>query len=87
MKYLRVDSTNQRADQPVVLYSELDDSRLELRKVEIFHNGDAGWASSEKAIGATKLASMPELHAVARRFDPVEISREEFELVWNRWAR
>lgn len=87
MKYLRVDRASRRTSDAVLHYSELDESRSEIRRVEIFHNGLAGWASPERTYGETRLASMPEPHTVARRFEPVEISREEFESVWQRWAR
>ena len=80
MKYVRVDAIKQHADEPVLHYSELDDSRAEIRKVEIFPNGLAGWATPESANGRTKLATALEVAAV-------EITREEFEWVWNRWVR
>ena len=86
MKYVRVDSTHQQVDQPVMLYSELDESRFEVRKVEIFPNGHADWASAERPNGHTRRETMPELRDVAKRFEPVEISREEFEWVWKRWV-
>jgi hypothetical protein len=80
MKYVRVDAIKQHADEPVLRYAELDDSCAEIRKVEIFPNGLAGWATPERANGRTKLATVHEVPAV-------EITREEFEWVWNRWVR
>lgn len=76
MKYIRVDSAHEQVGQPVFFYSELDEHRVETRKVEIFPNGNSRTTRGSEA--------PPELH---QRFVPVEISREEFELVWNRWAR
>src|SRR5829696_4147222 len=89
MKYVRVDSMNRQPDEPVMLYSELDERRFEIRKVEIFPNFLAGWASVDRVCGPTQLRrdAMPELRDVAKQLEPVEISREEFEWVWNRWVR
>lgn len=87
MKYVRLDATNPYASEPVLHYCELDESRAEIRKVEIFINGHADWASVDRANGRTKLNSLPELHDVSKRLEPLEISREEFEWVWNRWVR
>jgi hypothetical protein len=79
VKYLRVDTTRHEAGEPVMFYSELDEHRVETRKVEIFPNGNSRTTLGGDATSAHNGGS--------RRFDSVEISREEFELVWNRWAR
>ena len=63
----------------MLFYSELDEHRVETRKVEIFPNGD-----SRTTLGGA-ISSVWD--AATKRFETVEISREEFELVWNRWAR
>jgi hypothetical protein len=72
---------------PVLLYSELDDERWECRKVEIFADGRAGYADSHQEYGGTGLGlvPIPPLAEIAAdpQFDPAEISKEEFELVWN----
>jgi len=77
-----------RADEPVILYSELDANRLEVRKVEVFRNGQCGYASAEASRGGTKLGilAMPQLSEIARdpQFETVEITCEEFEGVWAR---
>jgi hypothetical protein len=88
MKYLRVGWKHQHLDEPVILYSELDDNRFEVRKVEVFRNGRCGYASAEGASGGTKLGllAMPELSEIAKdpQFEPIEITQEEFETVWAR---
>jgi hypothetical protein len=91
MKYLRVGWKHQHPDEPVILYSELDDNRFEVRKIEVFRNGRHGYASAEGASGGTKLGviAVPELGDIAKdsQFEPVEITREEFEAAWARRER
>jgi hypothetical protein len=91
MKYVRVAWKHQHPDEPVILYSELDAHRFEVRKVEVFRNGRCGYASAEGESGGTKLGvlAMPELSEIAkdRQFEPIEISPEEFESVWARRLR
>jgi hypothetical protein len=88
MKYIRVGWKHGHPDEPVVLYSELDDNRFEVRKVEVFRNGECGFASAETASRGTKLGlvAVPELAEIAKdpQFDPVEIGREDFEAIWAR---
>jgi hypothetical protein len=71
-----------------ILYSELDDNRFEVRKVEVFRNRTCGYASAEGAFGGTQLGllAMPELSEIAKdpQFEPVEIAQAEFETVWAR---
>ena len=87
MKYVRVNWQHQYPDEPVTLYSELDDGRWEVRKIEIFRNGSVGYASGEEQGGGTYLGDlpMPELSEIRKdvEFDPLEITQEEFEFVWN----
>jgi hypothetical protein len=40
---------------PVVLYSELDDNRFEVRKVEVFRDGRLGYADAVRSSGGTGL--------------------------------
>ena len=88
MRYVRVGWRHQRPDEPVILYSELDSNRFEVRKVEIFRNGRCGYASPEGSSDGTKLGTlaMPELNEIAKdpQFQPVEITQREFESVWAR---
>jgi hypothetical protein len=88
MKYIRVAWKHQHPDEPVILYSELDANRFEVRKVEVFRNGRCGYASTEASSGGTKLGilAMPVLSEIAKdaQFEPVEITQDEFESVWAR---
>src|SRR5216117_3061508 len=86
MRYLRVDWLRAKLGDPVTLYSELDDTGYELRKVEVFADGQLGFASEGESTLGTELGEkpLPPLETIAAdpEFRPVGISREEFESVW-----
>jgi hypothetical protein len=42
-----------------LLYSQLDDSRLEIRKIEVYSNGSAGWADRSSEHGSARLGIVP----------------------------
>lgn len=87
MNYIRVGWNHQHPNEPVILYSELDAGRFEVRKVEVFRDGRCQYASPEGSSGA-KLGkvAIPALSEIARdpQFDVVEVTREEFEHMWAR---
>jgi hypothetical protein len=86
MLYLKCRWHHSSPDQPIILYSELDEERWEQRKVEIFADGRAGFADRHRESGETRLglAPVPSIAAIVAdpEFDPVEVSKEEFESVW-----
>jgi hypothetical protein len=86
MKYIRVKWIHDLSDEPVWLYSELNDDLWETRKVEIFPDGTVGFASRAESAGTTRLSvePLPPLGEIASdpQFDPVEIDSQEFEDVW-----
>jgi hypothetical protein len=88
MKYTRVVWRHQNPEDPSQLYSELDDLRWELRKLEIFRDGRCGYASAEERAGGTFLGKtpLPELSTIAEdpQFEPFEITKQEFEDMWTR---
>jgi hypothetical protein len=88
MNYVKVKWIHSHADEPVWLYSELDDKRWEIRKVEVFADGSQGYANKSDAIGTTKLSiePLPSLEEIASdsQFVPFEITRQEFEEIWAR---
>jgi hypothetical protein len=88
MKYIRVKWKHTNPDEPVFLFSELDDNGVELRKLECFHNGFCDFATMDSSTGNAKLNTqpLPELEKLAQdpEFEPVEISKEEFEDVWTK---
>ena len=87
MTYLKCSWNHSFPDAPITLYSELDDQRWELRKVEVFRDGTMGYADRSKEVGGSMLGlePVPALAEIATdpQFQPVEISSVEFESVWN----
>jgi hypothetical protein len=87
MKYILVKWIHNFVDEPVLLYSELDDSRFETRKVEIFSDGEIGYASEAEEFGTTRLGiePVPSIFEIAKdpEFEPKEITQEEFEKIWS----
>ena len=87
MVYLRCRWKHSFPDEPTLLYSELDDERWERRKVEIFADRRARYADRHQESGDTRLGLVPVPTladiAVDPQFDPAEVSKEEFDLVWN----
>lgn len=87
MNYIKVQWKHTSPNDPVVLYSELDAARWEVRKVEVFPDGRMGYAASNSAFGGSGLSKepIPSLAEIAAdpQFDPIVISRTEFEAVWE----
>ena len=87
MKYIRVKWIHGNTDEPVWLYSELDDASWETRKVEVFADGFVGFASDGNEVGgaALGLTPIPSIAVIAAdpQFLPTEITPEEFEAIWN----
>lgn len=88
MTYIRVAWKHHHPDEPVMLYSELNDDRFEVRKVEVFPDGHYGWASATASTDETKLGivAVPQVSEIGKNpaFDPVEITESEFEEIWAR---
>jgi hypothetical protein len=86
MKYIRVRWKHTNPDEPVWLFSELDEQGRELRKMECFRNGFCDYATRTESTGSTLLHTrpLPDLSVIARdaEFEPVEIPKDEFEQVW-----
>ena len=87
MKYVKVRWIHSSSDEPVMLYSELNDELWELRKVEVYADGRADFANRDERSGSTKLGiePLPSLEEIAANpeFEPVIISAEEFEAAWR----
>ena len=81
MKYIRVFWLHNFDDEPVELYSELDDNYWEVRKIEIFPNGTVSVADSNSSTAGTTLGlePVPPLEDIARdpEFRVFEIEQEE----------
>ncbi len=87
MKYIRLKWEHSNPDEPVWIFSEVDASGKELRKIECFRNGFCDVANDTVRSGSAALTTvaLPDLKVLTRdpEFEGVEISREEFEQVWN----
>lgn len=88
MRYLRVHWVHFHPDEPVEIYSEINDDGWEVRKVELFPDGSVGFASGTEGMGSTMLSlePLPGLKEIASdpQFKPVEISQQDFEKVWEK---
>jgi hypothetical protein len=88
MSFLAVQWHHTNPEDPIWLYSELNNERWEIRKVEVFADGLHDWAEGGRSTGAAQLSTQPlppfEEIALQPDFTPREISREEFEVVWRK---
>jgi hypothetical protein len=88
VSYLKVYWHHDLPDEPVELYSELDDDRWEIRKIEIFRDGRCELADQAQLTGALTIgeAPIPLFEEIAEQveFSPFLIDASEFETVWQR---
>ncbi|AJQ94835.1 DUF6881 domain-containing protein [Gynuella sunshinyii] len=88
MQYLKIKWLHEFEDEPVLIYSELTDDRSEIRKVEVFPNGDYGYAYDGGIKGTTQLSETPlpteQEIASDPQFEPRVIAKEEFNGVWEK---
>ena len=88
MKYIRLKWSHTNPDEPVWIFSELDPTGKEVRKIECFRNGFCDVANEKLSSGTAALMTLPlpDLSVLARdpEFTPVEITRDEFEEVWTK---
>lgn len=70
------------------MYSELADDRSEIRKVEVFSNGEYGYACDGGVKGTTQLSetTLPTEREIGSdpQFEPTVISEEEFNGIWDK---
>ena len=89
--YLKVVWHHRLADEPIELYSEINDSRMELRKVEVYRDGRHDFANDASSVGTTRLSegALPSVEEIAAQseFTPTMIESAEFEKVWLRATR
>lgn len=85
--YIYSNWKNSPEGYPNEFYSELDNTRIETRKVEIFKDGKLGYASKTKSTGKTRLSAEPvptmEELLSQTEFAIKEISKQEFETKWS----
>jgi hypothetical protein len=87
MEYLKVRWLHRFEDEPILMLSELDERRFEVRKVEVFADGRTGFASEETAAGGAMLGEVPVPSSDKISSDPQfvveELLPEEFEAAWT----
>ncbi len=88
MKYLKIQWLQLNKEYPVLIYSELDNLRMETRKIEVWSDGHMEHADSTESSINTKLGKVPtpELTKIAAdpQFKPIEISKSDFEAIWDK---
>ena len=88
MHYIAVRWHHSIPSEPIELFSELDDTRREIRKVEVFSDGTCHSADQHRQSGPTRLgvAPVPSLEEIGsdRQFSPREIKQSDFEEAWRR---
>ncbi|WP_410592846.1 DUF6881 domain-containing protein [Amycolatopsis sp. lyj-23] len=88
MDYLHVHWRHEAPDAPVDIYSELDEDRWEVRKVEVFPDGTLQYADDWRSTGRTGLSEVPlpsfEEIAAQQALTPAVIDGAEFERLWER---
>ncbi len=86
MKYILAKWHHNNSEDPILIYSEIDDNRWEHRKVEIFKDNHYGFADHNNEINGSRLGTEPWPDLVKLgtepEFDITEISKEEFEELW-----
>lgn len=91
MIYLEVQWIHDFVDEPIFIYSELDNERNEIRKVEIYKNRKKGFASNNTFVNGSHLSEtpIPTLEEINKdqQFIASEISRQRFEEIWNNRMR
>ncbi|MFJ8000941.1 DUF6881 domain-containing protein [Streptomyces sp. NPDC096310] len=87
MKYLKVIWHHDFPDEPVTLFSEIDDERYEVRKIDVYLDGRCDFADSVTSKGTTMLGEIatPSIEELAEleEFTPSEIEAGEFETIWQ----
>jgi hypothetical protein len=87
VKYIKVKWLHASPDHPMLLYSEINPELWEVRKVEAYADGRMDFADRENCSGNTILSiePLPPLEEIAAdpEFEPVIISAEEFESIWE----
>lgn len=88
LTYIKVHWKHNFSDEPILLFSELDDSRNEIRKVEIYRDDLMGYACEDISRNGTFLSEceLPELSVINEntQFEGIEIDKEQFEKMWKK---
>ena len=87
MKFIFMKWLNAQDDEPIEIYSEIDEDRWETRKVEIYRDGTSTYARPGHSTGTTVLAEypLPTIEKICSNpnFEAKEIRSREFEHIWT----
>ncbi len=90
MEYMKVILVSESVNVPMMYFLEVDSERWERRKIEIFQDGSSGYASDEFEVNGVfrsegKIPTFEEMEqSVSVKLFPIKISRDEFEIVWEK---
>jgi hypothetical protein len=88
MKYIHIKWLHELPDAPTDCYAELDDNRMEVRKIEIFLDQSVGYAMAGRASESTNLRSTPVPYLSQLNQDPRVMADDiewfEFNDFWER---
>ena len=86
MRYIKVKWDHETPDDPIVIYSEIDELQWEYRKIEMFRDGHKGFADRGEQVGGSRLGlePWPDLKRLGSEpeFDVADITCQEFEEAW-----
>ena len=86
MEYLKVRWVHNDSEDPVLLLSELDTDRYEVRKIEIYADGRMGFATGDEESQGSVLSekTIPPSATIAAdpQFVVQALSAQEFEQAW-----
>lgn len=88
MTYIKVSWNHSFQDEPILMFSELDGDRNEIRKVEVYRENLLGYACDDRNKNGTLLSEceIPELSVINEdiQFEGIEIEKDEFEKIWKK---
>jgi len=91
MKYVHIQWVHDQPDAPTDIYAELDDNRMEVRKVEMFNDGSIGYALEGVSTQSTSLRPSPLPYVSQLNQDPKAMARDmdwhEFDDLWEKHVR
>lgn len=87
MQYWKVQWIHNFVDEPYLIYGELNATMEEIRKIEVFRNGQLGYASIDglEYLTFSSECNWPTKEEIEAdpQFVVEVISEEEFENIWN----
>lgn len=89
MNYVLLEWFHTLEDEPYLIYSEIDDQRYEVRKVEIYKNGTIARYDEQMTDSLFQLSdvkfpeNLDEINQY-QEFCAKYVSQEEFETMWNK---